>query len=156
MWIVVQSRLQANRLNPGYSVVVSTQIITPDTPGLSEEELNVYIENMKQKYGDAGVFGIEPAVSIKGQNPSNRKNIDHVRTWVDNLEYRNDNGVLLASSDNLVSLYKLDTTDELGREHYYYWQWSAAQNREDTLSNEDSNLRRIYNKVDFNALAIAY
>jgi hypothetical protein len=41
----------------------------------------------------------------------------------------------------------LDVTDELGRDHYYWWQWSAAQNREDVWMGDASNLRNFWNRV---------
>ena len=133
--------------NTNYTAT-STCTITPDTSGLSEKEFNVYVEKMKQKYGDAGVFGIEPNVSIKGEYPNHCTNLHYINAWTKHLEVKDDSGTVLASSDNSVALYKLDTTDELGREHYYYWQWSSAQNREDTNAlGDDSNLRDFWNKV---------
>jgi hypothetical protein len=130
----------------------STCTITPDTPGLSEKEFNVYVDKMKQKYGDAGVFGIEPNVTIKGEYLGHYTNLHYVNAWTEHLEVKDDSGTVLASSNNSVALYKLDTTDELGREHYYYWQWSSAQNREDTnYLGDASNLRNFWNKVTLNS-----
>ncbi|KXS37047.1 MAG: hypothetical protein AWU58_2142 [Methanohalophilus sp. T328-1] len=130
-------------------VAKASKTITPETPGLSEKEFEVYVDKMKQKYGDAGVFGIEPEVGLKNSLPYDKENIQYVNSWTEHLEVKNSNGVVMASSDNLVALYKLDKTDELGREHYYYWQWSSAQNRENTEPlGDDSNLRDFCNKVN--------
>ncbi|ABE52639.1 hypothetical protein [Methanococcoides burtonii] len=125
-----------------------SKTITPDTPGLSEKDFEDYVEKMKQKYGEAGVFGIEPEISVKVSNPDNMENIHYINSWTEYLEVKDSNGIVMASSDNLVALYKLDKTDELGREHYYYWHWSSAQNRENTEPlGDDSNLRNFWNKV---------
>lgn len=40
-------------------------------------------------------------------------------------------------------------TDEQGRDHYYWWQWSAAQNRESGIPGDASNLRNFWNRVQF-------
>ena len=128
-----ETTISVNKTN---YTATSTCTITPDTPGLSEKEFDAYVEKMKQKYGDAGVFGIEPNiepnVSIKCEHPGNCANLHYINAWTKHLEVKDDSGTVLASSDNSVALYKLDITDELGRENYYYWQWSSAQNREDT------------------------
>ena len=126
----------------------AVRIICTDTPGLSREEFEAYVEEMRRNYGDAGVWGIEPEAGVLGQLLGHTENIHYINSWPEHLEVKNNEGVVLASSDNLVALYKLDVTDEQGREHYFYWHWSAAQNRENTgLGGDDSNLRDFWNKV---------
>ena len=51
------------------------------------------------------------------------------------------------SKEELVAYAERMVADELGRDHYYWWQWSAAQNREDVWMGDASNLRNFWNRV---------
>ncbi len=125
--------------------------ITADIPGMTNEELVAYAERMEQKYGPDKVDTLKSHVDAFVRSPPAEagveQNIRYVTAWNNNLEVRNAFGDVLASSDNALLLYKLGVTDEQGRDHYYWWQWSAAQNREDVYLWEDSNLRNFWNRV---------
>ncbi len=49
--------------------------------------------------------------------------------------------------EELVAYAERMVADELGRDHYCWWQWSAAQNREDVWMGDASNLRNFWNRV---------
>jgi len=129
--------------------VQGTLQITPDTPGISEEEFMAYADRMEQKYGPASIDALKSHVQGPPSLPDAARNLRYVSAWTGNLEVENNAGVVLASSDNALVLYASDETDEQGRDHYYWWQWSVAQNREDTLMGDDSNLRNFWNRVAF-------
>lgn len=127
--------------------------ITPETPGMSKEEFVAYSKRMEQKYGSENVTALKSHIDRSVQSssglPDITRNLQYVTAWNGHLEAKNDDGVVMASSDNVLSLYKLDVTDEQGRDHYYWWQWSAAQNREDVWMGDDSNLKNFWNRVKF-------
>ncbi|MDD2473457.1 MULTISPECIES: hypothetical protein [unclassified Methanoculleus] len=127
--------------------------ITPETPGMSKEEFVAYSKKMEQKYGSENVTALKSHIDRFVQSssglPDITRNLQYVTAWNEHLEAKNDDGVVMASSDNVLSLYKLDVTDEQGRDHYYWWQWSAAQNREDVWMGDDSNLKNFWNRIKF-------
>jgi hypothetical protein len=51
--------------------------------------------------------------------------------------------------EELVAYAERMVADELGRDHYCWWQWSAAQNREDVWMGDDSTLKNFWNPVQF-------
>lgn len=123
--------------------------IAPNTPGMSEEEFMAYAERLEQKYGPEAVSALTLHIPDETRGPSQGPKIRYVSAWNGSLEVRNDDGVVLAGSDNALVLYALDLTDVQGRDHYYWWQWGAAQNREDTWMGGDSNLLNFWSRVEF-------
>lgn len=127
--------------------------ITSETPGMSKEDLVAYAERMEQKYGPDSVNPLKSHIGalVMGSpsQPDVTRNLQYVTAWNDHLEVKNDYGVVMASSDNALILYKLAVTDEQGRDHYYWWQWSAAQNRESGVPSDATNLRNFWNRVQF-------
>ncbi|MDR9816588.1 MAG: hypothetical protein RJR34_07360 [Candidatus Methanoculleus thermohydrogenotrophicum] len=135
------------------STAQETLRIAPNSSGMSEEEFMAYAGRMEQKYGPEAVSALRLHIPDETRSPSQgagaTPNIRYVSAWNGSLEVRNDDGVVLASSDNALVLYALDLTDEQGREHYYWWQWGAAKNREDTWMGDASNLRNFWSRVAF-------
>jgi hypothetical protein len=82
--------------------------ITPETPGMSKEELVAYAERMEQKYGSDSVNTLKSHVDgfVLGSSsqPDVKQNIQYVTAWNDYLEAKNDDGVVMASSDNVLIL----------------------------------------------------
>ena len=110
-----------------------------------------YAGRMEQKYGLEAVSALRlhiPDETRGLQGAGATPNIRYVSAWSGSLEIRNNDGVVLADSDNALVLYALDLTDEQGRDHYYWWQWGAAKNREDTWIGDDSNLRNFWSRVE--------
>jgi hypothetical protein len=103
----------------------------PNSSGMSEEEFMAYAERMEQKYGPEAVSALRLHIPDETRGPSQgagaTPNIRYVSAWSGSLEIRNNDGVVLADSDNALVLYALDLTDEQGRDHYYWWQWGAAK-----------------------------
>ena len=141
--------------NPDDSMTAAQQTLqmTQDTLGMSEEEFTAYVEQMEQKYGAEAVSALKLHSSGANQDtspkPNTTPNLQYISAWNGTLEVKNDDDVVLASSDNALVLYALDLTDERGRDHYWWWQWNAAQNHEDTWMGDDSNLRDIWSRVQF-------
>lgn len=127
--------------------------IAPGTSGMSEEEFTAYVEQMEQKYGAEASSALRLHILDETQGSSPKSgaapNIQYLSAWNGTLEVKNDDGVVLAGSDNALVLYALDLTDEQGWSHYYWWQWGAAQNHEDTWIGDDSNLRNFWSRVQF-------
>jgi hypothetical protein len=131
------------------ATVQDTLRITPDTPGISEEEFMTYAARMERKYGSDSIGTLKSQVQGPPSLPAVARNLRYVSAWTGNLEVENDAGVVLASSDNALVLYMSEENDEQDWDHYYWWQWSAAQNREGTLMGDASNLRNFWNRVAF-------
>ncbi|GLI45823.1 hypothetical protein [Methanoculleus bourgensis] len=135
------------------STAQETLRIAPNSSGMSEDEFMVYAGRMEQRYGPEAVSALRLHIPYETRGsspePAMTPNIRYVSAWNGSLEVRNDDGVVLASSDNALVLYALDLTDEEGREHYYWWQWGAARNREDTRMGDASNLRNFWSRVAF-------
>lgn len=127
--------------------------IAPNSSGMSEEEFMAYAGRMEQKYGPEAVSALRLHIPDETRGPSQgagaTPNIRYVSAWSGSLEIGNNDGVVLADSDNALVLYALDLTDEQGRDHYYWWQWGATKNREDTWMGDDSNLRNFWSRVEF-------
>ncbi|WP_074368845.1 hypothetical protein [Methanoculleus chikugoensis] len=131
------------------STAQETLRIVPGNSGMSEEEFVAYAERMKQKYGPEAVSALRLHIPDETQGPSHGSNIRYLSAWNSTLEVRDDDGAILAGSDNALVLYALDLTDEQGRDHYYWWQWGTAKNREDIWMNDASNLRNFWSRVAF-------
>ncbi|GLI45836.1 hypothetical protein [Methanoculleus bourgensis] len=135
------------------STAQETLRIAPNSSGMSEDEFMAYAGRMEQKYGPEAVSALRLHIPYETQGsspePAMTPNIRYVSAWNGSLEVRTDDGVVLASSDNALVLYALDLTDEEGREHYYWWQWGAAQNHKDTWMGDASNLRNFWSRVAF-------
>lgn len=127
----------------------STISVGPDTPGLSKEEHDAYVERMREKYGDQGVWGTsDDDVSTQDTTPGHTENLAYVNAWTSHLEATDNDGTVIAESDNQVALYKSDVQDEYGRDHYFYWHWTSGQSRD--YATFTGNLWNMWNRVSLN------
>lgn len=129
----------------------STVSVGPDTPGLSKREHDSYVERMREKYGDQGVWGStdDGDVSTQGTTPGHRENLSYVNAWTSHLEATDNDGTVIVESDNQIALYKADVEDEYGREHYFYWHWTSGQSRD--YSTFTGNLWNMWNRASLNS-----
>lgn len=125
------------------------QRVGPNTPGLSKREHEDYVAKMREKWGDQGVYGIQPDVSTQDTLPHTTENLTYVNSWPGHLEATDNDGTVIAESDNQVALYKSDVQDVYGREHYFYWHWTAGQSR-DYLT-FTGNLWNMWNRISLNS-----
>lgn len=152
--MLVVSTERGGAATPGDPVAVQQTLrVASDISGMSEEEFAAYAEQMEQKYGQEAIEALNLHIPDTNRGaspePDATPKIRYISAWNGTLEVRDDEGVVLAESDNALVLYALDLTDQQGRDHYYWWQWSAAQNREDTWMGDASNLRNFWSRVEF-------
>ncbi len=128
----------------------SSITVGPDTPGLSKSEHDEFVAEMRDKYGEDGVWGVEPTDQFTTQDntPGHKENLTFVRAWTEHLEATDNDGTVIVESDNEVALYKSDVTDDLGREHYFYWHWTSGQSRNHLTF--EGNLWNMWNRVRLN------
>ena len=87
--------------------------IAPNSSGMSEEEFMAYAGRMEQKYGPEAVSALRLHIPDETRGPSQgagaTPNIRYVSAWSGSLEIGNNDGVVLADSDNALVLYALDS-----------------------------------------------
>lgn len=129
--------------------VAGSKRVGPDTPGLSAEENAAYNEQMRLKYGDQAVWGIEPDGVTTDSHSVNVEGCTFLNSWPLHLEAEDGNGDVVVESDNKVSLYECDKSDEFDRDYYLYWHWSAAQSQSGT--GWEGNIYNFWNRVTLNS-----
>lgn len=122
--------------------------VDPSTPGLDDRERQKFVENMRQKYGDAAADSIEPSgeASVEGQQPGISPG-NLVWDSTQPLEVKNGIGDVLVESDNYAALYETDVyKDDGDKRYYFYWLWSSAQAIDQGYV--EGNIKKFWNHIN--------
>lgn len=126
------------RLRPT-SATADGSVVTADSESLSAAELDRYVAEMHERYGENGVWGtagkqFEHGLSYRGAWTK------RVRLFRDGKRSGGDEAAI-ATSDNALVLFEIpDKVDENGKRHFAVWLWSGARPNDE--SSEEGLLGR--------------
>lgn len=125
----------------------------------NERERRAYIERMRQRYGDTAVKGIPGTGSsengdrqrsgdVSTTEADDTQNATWMKAWDAEVKVTDNDGTVMATSDNLIDEYQTDIYDENGNRQYFYHHWTSAASKKH--STFEGNLQEFYNHIDFN------